>query len=257
MSNRNPVRFVGAGPGAPDLLTVRAVRAIEGCDRLLYAGSLVSPAVVDLAPPQAERIDTANLQLEEIVALLAEGHRRGLRTVRLHSGDLSIYSALGEQLSRLRQLGVEVEIVPGVPAFAAAAAALGRELTVPGVGQTVILCRYGKRSTPLPPGEQLEELAAHQTTLVVHLGGHALRELEARLLPAYGPHAPAAVVAYASWPQEVVVEGPLGGIAERAQAAGVRRNALLIVGRALAGEGGLRSHLYSPQRLAGRAYGSD
>jgi len=227
---------------------------LERCDRLLYAGSLVSPEVVALAPPQAERIDTADLALEEIVGLLADGYENGLFTVRLHSGDLSIYSALTEQVAGLAQRGIPVEIVPGVPAFAAAAAALGRELTVPGVGQTVILCRYRKRSTPVPGGERLEELAAHQATMAIHLGGHALEELEAILLPAYGPHVPAAVVAYASWPNQVVVEGRLGGIAAQARAAGVKRNAVLFVGRALGGEG-LRSHLYSPKRLQGEAYG--
>lgn len=252
----HPVYFIGAGPGAPDLLTVRAAALLERCNLCLYAGSLIPEAVLDRCPRSARLVDTQGLELGQIVELIAEGYRAGELVVRLHSGDLSIYSALTEQLAALREQSVPCELVPGVSAFGAAAAALGRELTVPGVAQTVILTRYGKRATPVPSGERLEELAAHGTTLVVHLGGHALAELERRLLPAYGPHCPAAVVANASWGErEVVVEGPLGGIAERAARAGVRRNALLLVGRALVAEDGLRSHLYSPQRRRGKAGG--
>lgn len=240
--------FIGAGPGAPDLLTLRAQRLLARCRTCLYAGSLVPPEVLEHLPSDARRIDTQALQLDAIVAEIAAAHERGEDVARLHSGDLSIFSALAEQARRLDRLGIPWEIVPGVPAFAAAAAALRRELTVPALSQTVILARYARNASPVPDSEQLERLAEHRATLVVHLGAHALREIAERLLPFYGPDCPAAVVADASRPSEKVVRAPLAELARLAEAAGIKRNAVIVVGRALAAEGFRDSHLYSPAR---------
>lgn len=242
--------FIGAGPGAPDLITLRAQRVLARCRTCLYAGSLVPPAVLDHLPADARRIDTQALELDEIVAEIAAAHERGEDVARLHSGDLSVFSALAEQARRLDRLGIPWEIVPGVPAFAAAAATLRRELTVPGLTQAVILARYARNASPVPDGETLERLAEHRSTLVVHLGAHALAEIVARLLPYYGPDCPAAVVADASRPDERVVRAPLAELAARAADAGVRRNAVIFVGRALAAEGFRDSHLYSAARAA-------
>ncbi len=241
--------FIGAGPGAADLLTIRAQRLLARCRTCLYAGSLVPPEVLEHLPPDARRIDTQALELDAIVAEIAAAHERGEDVARLHSGDLSLFSALAEQARRLDRLGIPWEIVPGVPAFAAAAAALRRELTVPALSQTVILARYARNASPVPDAEQLERLAEHRSTLVVHLGAHALREIAERLLPFYGPDCPAAVVADASRPSEKVVRGPLAELPRLAEAAGIKRNAVIVVGRALAAEGFRDSHLYSPARV--------
>jgi precorrin-4/cobalt-precorrin-4 C11-methyltransferase len=246
------VHFVGAGPGAPDLLTLRAQRLISSCSVCLYAGALVPAEILEQVPPGARVVDTQDLSLDEIVEELRRAHEGGDDVARLHSGDLSIYSAAAEQMRRLDELGIPWDITPGVPAFAAAAAALGRELTVPGVAQTVILTRYGRRSSAMPAGEDLAALAAHGTTLVVHLGAQALEEIAATLIPSYGEDCPAAVVARASWPDEIVLRGTLASIAGQVAAAGVRRTATVIVGPALAARGFRDSHLYS----AGRERGS-
>ena len=242
------VHFIGAGPGAPDLLTLRAQRLIASAPVCLYAGALVPREVLDHAPSGARVIDTQNLELDQIVAELQAAHERGEDVARLHSGDLSIYSAAAEQMRRLDALGIPWDITPGVPAFAAAAAAIGRELTIPELAQTVILTRYGKRASAMPAGESLAGLAGHGATLAIHLGVQAIEEIVATLLPRYGEHCPVAVVARASWPDELVVRGTLATIAGDVHAAGVRRTATILVGPALAAEGFRDSHLYSHGR---------
>jgi precorrin-4/cobalt-precorrin-4 C11-methyltransferase len=243
------VHFIGAGPGAPDLLTLRAARLISECPVCVYAGALVPPEVLEHAPDGARLVDTQHLELEQIVDELSEAHERGEDVARLHSGDLSIFSAAAEQMRRLDELGIPWDVAPGVPAFAAAAATLGQELTLPGVAQTVILTRYARRATPMPPGEALADLAEHGTTLVIHLGAQAMAEIAAELEPRYGPDCPVAVVAWASWPKELVLRGTLATISDEVEAAGVRRTAVILVGPALASEAAFsRSHLYSPER---------
>jgi precorrin-4/cobalt-precorrin-4 C11-methyltransferase len=242
------VYFVGAGPGAADLITVRAARLLAATPVCLYAGSLVPADLLAECPPDARLVDTANLTLDEILAELVEAHRQGLDVVRLHSGDPSVFSAVAEQVRRLNALGIPYEIVPGVPAFAAAAAALGRELTVPGVGQTVVLTRIAARATPMPPGEDLATLSRSASTMVLHLAVQRIDEVVAALLPNYGPDCPVAVVAYASRPDEIVLRGTLADIAAQVHAAGVKRTAVIIVGKVLTAEGFTDSHLYSPER---------
>lgn len=246
------VHFIGAGPGAPDLLTLRAQRLIAACPVCLYAGALVPVEVLRHAPPGARLVDTQHLDLDAIVAELRGAHERGEDVARLHSGDLSIYSAAAEQMRRLDALGIPWDVTPGVPAFAAAAAALGRELTLPGVAQTVILTRPGRQATPMPPGEELAGLAAHGATLVLHLAAQAIDEVVAVLVPHYGAGCPAAVVARASWPDEVVLRATLATLAEDLAEAGIRRTAVILVGPALAAEGFRDSHLYSAERRRSR-----
>jgi precorrin-4/cobalt-precorrin-4 C11-methyltransferase len=242
------VHFIGAGPGAPDLLTLRAQRLLAACPVCLFAGALVPREVLAHAPDGARVIDTQHLDLDAIVAELRAAHARGEDVARLHSGDVSIYSAAAEQMRRLDALAIPWDVTPGVPAFAAAAAALRRELTVPGVAQTVVLTRYGRRASPMPADEDLAELAAHGATLVVHLGAQAIQEIVAAVAPHYGAACPAAVVARASWPDEVVLRGTLGTIAGATRDAGIRRTATILVGPALAAEGFRDSHLYSGER---------
>jgi precorrin-4/cobalt-precorrin-4 C11-methyltransferase len=247
------VHFIGAGPGAADLLTLRAQRLIASCPVCVYAGALVPAEILAHAPAGARVVDSQNLSLDEIVDELESAHESGREVARLHSGDLSIYSAAAEQMRRLDELGIPWDVTPGVPAFAAAAASLGRELTVPGVAQTVILTRYGRRSSAMPEGEELGALAAHRTTLVVHLGAQAIEEIVAALIPYYGEGCPAAVVARASWPDERVLRGTLATIAAQVARAGVKRTATVIVGPALAARGFRDSHLYSSERERGAA----
>lgn len=227
------VYFIGAGPGDPDLITIRGRDLIAHCPVCLYAGSLVPEAVVAYAPPGARLINTANLKLDEIIEELAIAHRAGRDVARVHSGDTSIYSALGEQISALEKLEIPYKIVPGVPAFAAAAAELGLELTLPGVAQSVILTRTAKNSSPMPDGEALEELARSRATLAIHLSARRIGEIADRLIPIYGAMCPAAIVARASRPDQSIVRGNLANIAQRA--AGIERTALILVGPALAG----------------------
>jgi precorrin-4/cobalt-precorrin-4 C11-methyltransferase len=245
------VHFIGAGPGAPDLLTLRARDLISSSPVCLYAGALVPPEVLAHAAEDARLVDTRDLDLDAIVAELERAHARGQDVARLQSGDLSIYSATGEQTRRLDELGIPWDMTPGVPAFAAAAATLGQELTLPGVAQTVILTRYARRATPLPPGEQLDDLARHGTTLVLHLATQALAEIAATLTPHYGAGCAVAVVARASWPDELVLRGTLASIAAQVAEAGVRRTATILVGPALASTGFCDSHLYSAARERG------
>lgn len=245
------VHFIGAGPGAPDLLTLRAQRLIAACPVCLYAGALVPLEILAHAPADARVVDTQDLTLDQIAAEMMAAHEIGEDVARLHSGDLSIYSAAAEQMRRLDELGVPWDVTPGVPAFAAAAAALRRELTVPEVAQTVILTRYGRRASAMPPGEDLASLAAHGATLVIHLGAQAIEEIAATLTEHYGPGCPAAVVARASWPDEIVLRGTLADIAGRMRDADVLRTATILVGPALAADGFRDSHLYSKARDRG------
>ncbi|MCW3015164.1 MAG: cobM [Solirubrobacterales bacterium] len=242
------VHFIGAGPGAPDLLTLRAQRLIAAAPVCLYAGALVPGEILDHAPAGARIVDTQHLQLDEIVAEVVAAHAAGHDVARLHSGDLSIYSAAAEQMRRLDELGIPWDVTPGVPAFAAAAAALRCELTIPEVAQTVILTRFGKRASMIPAGEDLASLAAHGTTLVVHLGTQAIEEIVQAVAPHYGEHCPAAVVARASWPDELVLRGTLSTIAGLVRDAGVTRTATILVGPALGARGFRDSHLYSKTR---------
>jgi len=227
------VYFIGAGPGAPDLVTVRGLRLIRRCPVILYAGSLVPRAVLEEADPAAAVIDTAPLHLDQIVEHLAAAHAAGQDVARVHSGDPCLYGAIGEQIRRLDALAIPWEIVPGVPAFAAAAAALGRELTLPTVAQTVILTRTSTRSSPMPEGEDLETLGRSGATLVLHLSVKNLAKVARDLEPLYGADCPVAVVYRASWPDEQVVLGTLATIQARVEAAGFTRTALIVVGRVL------------------------
>lgn len=242
------VHFVGAGPGAADLITLRAQRLLSQCDVCLYAGSLVPAEVLAHCPPGATLIDTADLTLDEIIAAMTVAHARGRDVVRLCSGDPAVFSAIAEQARRLDRAGIAYDITPGVPAFAAAAAALKRELTVPGVGQTVILSRIAQRATPMPPGEDLPSLGTVGATLVLHLAVQRIEQVVAELAPHYGADCPAAVVAYASREDEVLLRGTLSDIAAQVLAASVKRTALIIVGKVLAAEEFRDSHLYSADR---------
>ncbi|MFI6484753.1 precorrin-4 C(11)-methyltransferase [Nonomuraea sp. NPDC050663] len=248
------VYFIGAGPGAADLITVRGLRLLQRAPVCLYAGSLVPRELLDACPAEARRVDTADLTLDQIVAELSEAHAQGLDVARLHSGDPSIFSAVAEQARRLETLGVPYEIVPGVPAFAAAAASLGRELTVPGVGQSVILTRTSARATPMPPGEDLATLGAGRATMVLHLAVQRIDAVVAELLPLYGPDCPVAVVAYASRADERILRGTLEGIADQVHESGIKRTAVIVVGRVLTASEFPDSHLYSTAR--DRACGS-
>ncbi len=242
------VHFIGAGPGAADLITLRAQRLIAASPVVLYAGALVPDEVLAHAPRDARLVDTQNLALDAIVAEYRGAHERGEDVARLHSGDISIWSAAAEQMRRLDELGIAYDITPGVPAFAAAAASLRRELTLPAIAQTVILTRHARRATPMPEGEELDALAAHGATLVLHLAVQAIDELAPRLAEHYGVDGAVAVVARASHPDEIVLRGTLETIASQVRDAGVRRTAVIIVGPALADRGFCDSHLYSAER---------
>lgn len=242
------VHFVGAGPGAADLMTLRGRAIIEASPVCLYAGSLVPPEVLQWCPADARVVDTAGMTLDQIVAEVLAARDRDVDVARLHSGDPSVFSAVAEQARRLQGMGVEFDITPGVPAFAAAAATLGRELTVPEVGQSVLLTRISARATAMPPGEDLPTLARTGVTLVLHLAVQAVEQVVRDLLPHYGLDCPVAVVARASRPDEVVLRGTLADIAAQVLEAGVRRTAVIVVGRVLAADGFPDSHLYSSIR---------
>ena len=239
------VHFIGAGPGAADLITVRGRSLVERCPVCLYAGSIVPPEILAWCPPGARLVDTAPLDLDAITAEFLRAHERAEDVARLHSGDLSIWSALGEQIRRLDVLGIAYTITPGVPAFAAAAAALGRELTVPEVAQSVVLTRTSGRASAMPETERLATFAQTGATLAIHLSIHVIERVVDELLPAYGADCPAAVVWRASWPDERVLRGALGTIAPMVRAEGLERTALILVGRALEASGFRDSALYS------------
>lgn len=246
------VYFIGAGPGAADLITVRGQRLLSRCPVCLYAGSIMPDDLLALCPPDARIVDTGPLTLEQIVIEIADADSAGKDVARLHSGDPSLYSALAEQCRRLDALDIGYEIVPGVPAFAAAAAALGRELTVPGLAQTVTLTRIATLSTPMPAGEDLATLAQSGATLVLHLAAAQIDAIVPRLLAGgYRPETPAAVVAYASWPQQTVLRGTLADIADQMHDAAITKTAVIIVGDVLAAEGFTDSYLYSAGRSRG------
>jgi precorrin-4/cobalt-precorrin-4 C11-methyltransferase len=240
------VHFVGAGPGAADLITVRGRELIARCPVCLYAGSLVPKELLAHCPPAARIVDTAPMSLDEIDAEFVAAHAAGLDVSRLHSGDLSIYSALAEQTRRLARRGIPFTITPGVPAFAAAAAALGRELTVPEVTQSVVLTRVSGRASRMPEREQLAAFASTGATLAIHLAVHRLAAIVAELTPFYGVDCPVAVVARASWSDERILRGTLGDIARKVAAEPIERTALVLVGRALAAEEFRDSALYDP-----------
>jgi len=236
------VFFIGAGPGDPELITVKGQRLVRHCPVILYAGSLVPPAVLE-GHRAHKVVDTAPLTLDEIVGLLEDAHAQGHDVARVHSGDPSLYGAIGEQIRRLRMLGIPYEIVPGVTATAACAAALGSELTLPGISQTLILTRYATK-TSMPEGEQLGDLARHKATLAIHLGVRHIARIVEELRPHYGEDCPVAVIYRASWPDEERVTGTLADIAHKVLATDIERTALILVGRVLAAEGFADSTLY-------------
>ena len=239
------VHFIGAGPGAPDLITVRGQNLVARCPVCLFAGSLVPREIIALCPPGARVIDTAPLDLDAIVAEFVAANEAGLDVARLHSGDLSVWSAMGEQIRRLEERGIPYSVTPGVPSFAAAAAVLGRELTLPGVAQTVVLTRTSGRASAMPSGENLQAYAATGATLAIHLSIHVLDEVTATLIPYYGADGAVAVVVRASWPEQVVLRGTLSTIATQVREAAVERTALILVGPALSADDFADSALYS------------
>jgi len=240
------VHFIGAGPGAADLITVRGLDLIRRCPVCLYAGSLVPRETVAAAPPGARIVDTAPLTLDEIVAEIAEAHAAGHDIARVHSGDPSLYGAIAEQMRRLAGLGIPYDVTPGVPAFAAAAAALQTELTLPEIAQTVILTRTATRATAMPESESLDRLAASRATLAIHLSVANLAKIVRELVPHYGADCPAVVAYRVSWPDEMLLRGTLGDIRDRVKRAGVTRTALILVGRTLGGDLAAESRLYAP-----------
>jgi precorrin-4/cobalt-precorrin-4 C11-methyltransferase len=227
------VHFIGAGPGAPDLITVRGLNLIRTADVILYAGSLVPRAVIAEARKDARVIDTAPLHLDEIIAEMKSAHDRGHDVARVHSGDPGLYGATAEQMRRLDALGIPYDVTPGVPAFAAAAAALKRELTLPGVSQTTILTRTAMRASAMPKGEDLATLAKSGATLVLHLSINNLDAIVRELVPFYGADCPAVIACRVSWPDERILRGTLADICAMAASSGITRTALILVGRVL------------------------
>jgi precorrin-4/cobalt-precorrin-4 C11-methyltransferase len=241
------VFFIGAGPGDPELLTLKAQRIISQCPVCMYAGSLVPEAVVVGAPADAKVMDTAPMTLEDTHAEIQIAHAKGQDVARVHSGDPSLYGAIAEQIRRLKVEDIPYEIIPGVPAYAAAAAALGQELTVPEIAQSIVLTRMSMKSTSMPAGETLENFARTGATLAIHLGIRALREIERQLIPYYGEDCPVIVAYRASWPDELYLRGTLKDIREKVRAEKITRTALILVGPALAEVKDFRdSALYDP-----------
>ena len=238
------VHFIGAGPGAADLLTLRGRDLIAASPVCLYAGSLVPVGVLAHCPPGARIVNTAALSLDQIIAEIAAAHASGQDVARLHSGDLALWSAMGEQLRRLRALDIPYDVTPGVPAFSAAAAALAAELTLPGMAQSVVLTRMSGRASPMPAGENLGAFAATGATMAVHLSVHALSDVIAQLTPHYGADCPVAVVWRASWPDQRLIRATLATIAA-AVGPEIDRTALILVGRTLGAEDFSESRLYA------------
>lgn len=239
------VHFIGAGPGAPDLITVRGLNLIRRCPVCLYAGSLVPAAVVAEAPAGARVIDTAPLHLDQIIAEMARAHGLGQDVARVHSGDPSLYGAIAEQMRRLDALGLDYDVTPGVPAYAAAAAALKCELTLPAVSQTVILTRTATRSSAMPDGEDLASLGRSGATLAIHLSITNLARVVRELMPCYGADCPVVVAYRVGWPDQALLRGTLSTIREQVKAAGFTRTALILVGRVLGAEAFPDSRLYA------------
>jgi len=249
------IHFIGAGPGAPDLITVRGRDLVARCPVCLFAGSLVPREIVALAPAGARVLDTAPMNLDEIEAELVAAHARGQDVARLHSGDLSVWSAMGEQLRRLRKHDIPFTVTPGVPAFAASAAALAQELTLPEVTQSVVLTRTSGRASAMPASESLESFAATRATLAIHLSVQALDKVVERLLPHYGPDCPIAIVYRASWPDQRVVRGSLSTIVDDMRDQAIDSTATILVGPVLSANDFRESALYSPEyqrRFRGR-----
>lgn len=249
------VHFIGAGPGAADLITVRGRELLARCPVCLYAGSIVPAELLAYSPPGARKVDTAPLSLDEIEREYVEAHEQGLDVARLHSGDLSVWSAVAEQMRRLDKLGIDYTLTPGVPAFAAAAAALRRELTIPEVAQSLVLTRVSGRASAMPEGETLAAFGRTGATLAIHLAVHALDRIVAELTPLYGGDCPVAIVARASWPEEKIVRGTLATIQARFAESRVDRTAVIFVGHGLAAQDFRESSLYDPsyqRRFRGR-----
>ena len=249
------VHFIGAGPGAADLITVRGRDLLARCPVCLFAGSIVPREMLDWCPEGARLVDTAPLSLDEIEAEFVAAHEAGLEVARLHSGDLSVWSAVAEQIRRLERRGIGYTLTPGVPAFSAAAAALGQELTKPGLAQSLILTRVPGRASPMPERETLATFGASGATLAIHLAIHALDKVVAELTPLYGAECPVAVVAWASWERERIVRGTLGDISGKLAAEPIERTAIIFVGATLGAEGFGESALYDAgyqRRFRGR-----
>ncbi|QHA82099.1 precorrin-4 C(11)-methyltransferase [Pseudomonas mediterranea] len=236
------VYFIGAGPGDPELITVKGQRLVRSCAVIIYAGSLVPAAVLE-GHCAEQVINSAELHLEQIIALMEAAHRNGQDVARVHSGDPSLYGAIGEQIRCLRELGIPFEIIPGVTATSACAALLGTELTLPDIAQSVILTRYADK-TAMPAGEELASLAQHGTTMAIHLGVNHLERIVEELLPHYGADCPIAVIHRATWPDQAWVMGTLADIAAKVQAKGFRRTALILLGRVLGNDVFSESSLY-------------
>ncbi|MEK9725243.1 MAG: precorrin-4 C(11)-methyltransferase [Rhodospirillaceae bacterium] len=240
------VHFIGAGPGAPDLITLRGLNLIRRCSVVLYAGSLVPEAVIAEAAADARVLDTAPMNLDEIVAEMETAHAAGHDVARVHSGDPSLYGAVGEQMRRLDALGIHYDVTPGVPAFAAAAAAMKKELTLAGVSQTVVLTRTAVRSSSMPDGEDLETLGRSGATLAILLSVNNLAKVVRELTPHYGADCPVAVCYRVGWPDQAVIEGTLADIRDKVKQAGYTRTALILVGRVLDPAAFDDSRLYAP-----------
>tara|TARA_B100002003_G_scaffold115327_1_gene106607 strand:+ start:263 stop:1036 length:774 start_codon:yes stop_codon:yes gene_type:complete len=252
------VYFIGAGPGDPELITLKGARLIAACPVCLYAGSLVPPQVVEGAPEGARVIDTAPMTLDEILAEIEAAHAQGMDVARVHSGDPSLYGAIAEQIRRLDAAGIDWQVIPGVPAFAAAAAAMGKELTLPEIAQTVIITRTAGKASAMPEGEDLDTLGRSKATLALHLSVRNLREIERRLIPHYGEDCPVAVAYRVGWPDQAFLHGTLGDIREKVRKAKLTRTALIFVGRVLGDEDfrdsalydGTHPHVLRPHRKA-------
>ncbi len=243
------VHFIGAGPGAADLITLRGRDLIARCPVCLYAGSLVPAEVVAMAPADARVIDTAPMTLDEIIDEMVAADAAGHDVARVHSGDPSLYGAIGEQMQRLDARAIGYDVTPGVPAYAAAAAILGAELTLPDISQTVILTRTAMKSSAMPPGETLAALGASGATLAIHLSIRNLRHVTQALTPHYGADCPVCVVYRASWPDELVIRGTLADIRQKVRAAKITRTALILVGHVLGARGHAESKLYDPDHV--------
>lgn len=251
------VHFIGAGPGAADLLTLRGRDLIASCDLCLYAGSLIPEGVLTHVPDVVEAINTAGMSLDELTERMRAASSLGQNVARLHSGDLSVYSALAEQLRRLRAAGIEYTLTPGVPAFSAAAASLGQELTVPEVGQSLVITRVQGRASSMPAAETLENFARTGTTLAIHLALQALEQVVARLTPFYGANCPAAIVQRASWPEEQGIRAPLAELVEAAARLPSRRSAIIFVGPVLGETDFTESKLYDPTHRSNFRWASE
>ena len=250
------VHFVGAGPGAVDLITLRGAKLLEEADQVIYAGSLVNPALLDRCKPDCRILNSAEMTLEQVIAAIEEAEQDGLMTVRLHTGDPSLYGAVREQTDRLDALRIPYDVTPGVSSFCAAAASLHAEYTLPGLSQTLILTRMAGR-TPVPERERLEELAKHGASMALFLSAGMLREVQAALLQgAYTENTPAAIVYKASWPEEKALRCTVGTLAETAWEAGITKTALILVGDFLKGDYA-RSRLYAPDFTTGYRKGTD